>query len=148
MRRAPLPWHFELALPDPACGLSCIVLGVDIVEGILAKDRRPSLLDHPAVKIFAADVANRDNAAVVICVPFLAAYRSLTNSVSECQRCLLATAGQFLASLAESGTFGAIDAEQTDPLISEEAGSRDTRAGFATADVGSIDADAYLQITD
>jgi hypothetical protein len=62
------------------------------VEGILAESHHPSLLDHPAVEIFAANIADRDGAAVAVSVPFPAANRSLTDSVSERQRrFLLAT---------------------------------------------------------
>ena len=111
-RRSPVPWHFELALPDPASGLSRIVLGVHVVEGILAEGHCPSLLDHPAVEIFAADVANRDNAAVAISVPLLAANRSLTDPVSKRQCRLLATAIRFLVRLAELGTFRGVDADR------------------------------------
>ena len=53
---------------------------------------------------------------IAICVPFLAAYRSLADPVGERQRRLLATAVRFLAGLAELSTFRGVDAEQTDPL--------------------------------
>jgi hypothetical protein len=75
----------------------------------LRKATAHPLLDHPAVEIFAANVANRDNAAVS--VPLLAASRSLTDPVSERQRRLLATAVRFLAGLAELATFRGVDAE-------------------------------------
>jgi hypothetical protein len=77
----------------------------------LRKATAHPLLDHPAVEIFAANVANRDNAAVAISVPLLAASRSLTDPVSERQRRLLATAVRFLAGLAELATFRGVDAE-------------------------------------
>ena len=60
-----------------------IALGVHVVEGILAESHCPSLLDHPAVEILAADIADRDGAAVAIWVPFLAVNRLLTDPVSE-----------------------------------------------------------------
>ena len=109
--RSPVPRHFEFALPDAASGLSRIVLGVHVVEGILAEDHRPSLLDHPAVEIFAADIADCDGAAVAVSVPFLAANRSLTDPVGERQRRLLATTIRLLFRLAELGTFRGVDAE-------------------------------------
>ncbi len=103
----------------PASGLPRIVLGVHVVEGILAEGHCPSLLDHPAVEIFAADIAHGDGAAVAVSVPFLAANRSLTDRVSERQRRLLATTIRFLIRLAELGTFRGVNAVQTNSLAAD-----------------------------
>src|SRR5512132_2316326 len=54
MRRSPVPRHVECGLTDTASGPSRVVLGVQVVEGI-TEGHRPSLVDHPAVEIFATD---------------------------------------------------------------------------------------------
>ena len=67
-------------------------LASDVVQRISAIDRRPTIGDHPAIKVPGAPEAGCDHAPVAIVIARFAAHGGAADIIRQCEGCLLAAA--------------------------------------------------------